>query len=385
MSAENNVITASQMAKAREVDFVQRFTGNALKKLMEALGVARTVPMMEGTSVYVYKTTGTLESGSVTEGDVIPLSQYERTRTAVGDIALNKWRKAVTAEAIRKLGYDGAMRETDQKMLSDIQKSIRAAFFGFLIGLDGTVVAANSLQVVLAKSWGKLQVLFEDDSVEPVHFIHPLTVADYLATAAVTTQSAFGLSYIADFLGLGTVVMSSLIPEGQVFSTAKDNLVMYYLAMNGDVAGAFGLTVDESGYIGMHTSQTDNRAQIETLVMSGVQFMVEYADGVVIGQIDATPTLGSVTVASTAGTADGDSNIAMSGYSLNSGEKWVYRTAATAAPSVSYGQKLATGWTELDSGDDITPAEGHAKITVAAVDANGRAQAAGSATITVKE
>lgn len=383
MAAENNVITSSQMAKAREVDFVQRFTGNALKKLMEALGVARTIPMLEGSAMYVYKTTGTLQPGAVDEGDVIPLSQYARERTAVSDIALSKWRKAVTAEAIRKLGYDGAVRETDQKMLSDIQKSIRAAFFGFLTGLDGTVVAADTLQAVLARSWARLQVLFEDDSVEPVHFIHPLTVADYLATATVSTQTAFGMSYVADFLGLGTVVMSSLVPEGQVFSTAKDNLVMYYLQMSGDVAGAFDLTVDESGYIGMHTSQTDNRAQIETLVMSGIRFMVEYADGVVIGQIDSTPALGSVTVASTAGAAVGDSNIAMSGYSLGAGEKWVCKTGTTA-PSVTYGQKLGAAWTEIDSGDDITPAATHTKITVAAVDANGRAQAAGSAALTVK-
>ena len=282
-AAESNVITTSQIAKAREVDFVQRFTENVLKKLMEALGVVRKIPMMEGTAMYVYKTTGTLQPGTVTEGEIIPLSQYQRTRTAVDEITLNKWRKAVTAEAIKKLGYDEAMRQTDQKMLSDIQKSIRTAFFNFLKGLEGTEVSGDTLQAVLAHSWGKLQVLFEDDSVEPVHFVNPLTIADYLATATVTTQTAFGMSYIQDFLGMGTVVMSSQIPENKVFSTAKENLVLYYLTMSGDVAQAFNLTVDETGYIGMHTSQTDNRAQIETLVMFGIQFLVEYADGVVVG------------------------------------------------------------------------------------------------------
>ena len=284
-AAENNVVTAEQMAKAREVDFVQRFTEGVLKKLMEALGVARKIPMMEGTSMYVYKTTGTLQPGNVDEGEIIPLSQYERTRTAVEDITLNKWRKAVTAEAIKKAGYDEAMRQTDAKMLSDIQKCIRTSFFTFLKGLEGTAVSGDTLQAVLAKSWGRLQVLFEDDSVEPVHFINPLTIADYLATATVTTQTAFGMSYIQDFLGMGTVVMSSQIPENKVYSTAKENLVLYYLTMSGDVARAFDLTVDETGYIGMHTSQTDNRAQIETLVMFGIQFLVEYADGVVVGTI----------------------------------------------------------------------------------------------------
>lgn len=380
-AAEDNAITSQQMAKAREVDFVTRFNQFSLRKLLEALGVTRKIAMMEGTTMYVYRTTGTLQSGTVDEGDVIPLSQYQRTKTAMGEIALEKWRKAVTAEAIKKSGYDEAMRETDKKMLQDVQKSIRTKFFDHITGLNGTVIGASTLQAVLAKSWGKLQVLFENDSVEPVHFIHPMTIADYLSTATITTQTAFGMQYIQDFLGMGTVVMNSLIPESMVISTAKENLIMYYLTMTGDVARAFNLTTDETGYIGMHTSQTDNRAQIETLIMSGITFMVEYADGVVIGQIDATPTLQSITVTSTAGTASGDSNIAVSSYSPGTGEKYVYKLGASAAPTVTYGQKLGSGWTEITPPHDITPGTS-TKITVASIDANGRAQAAGNTTIT---
>ena len=87
---------------------------------------------------------------------------------------------------------------------------------------------------------------------------------------------------------------------------------------------------------------------------------------------------------STAGTAVGDSNIALSSYSLGTGEKWVYKCGATAAPTVTYGQKLTTGWTDIDSGDDITPGANMTKITVAAVDSLNRAQAAGSTDITKK-
>jgi len=383
--AEANVIKRDQMARVREIDFVQRFTHNILAKLREALGVTRQIPMSEGTTMYVYKTTGTLQSGDVPEGEIIPLSQYERTKTPVGEITLNKWRKAVTAEAIMKSGRAEAIQRTDEKLLSDVQKKVRTDFFTFLTGLDGAVVAEQTLQAVLAQTWARLQTLFEDDAIEAVHFINPLTIADYLATATITTQTAFGMNYVEDFLGLGTLVLSSAIPKGQVISTAKENLILYYLTMNGDVAGEFDLTTDATGYIGIKSGTANStRAQVETLVMSGIQFLVEYADGVVIGQIDSTPTLGSVTVTSTAGTAVGDSNIALSGYTLGTGEKWVYKTGASAAPAVTYGQKLGSAWTELDSGDDITPNGNHTKITVAAVDANGRAQAAGSATLTVK-
>ena len=384
-AAETNLIKAAQMRKVREVDFVEQFGGNILPKLMEALGVTRKIPMMEGTTMYVYHTVGTLQNGAVPEGEIIPLSQYERTKEAVGEITLKKWRKAASAEAIKKSGYQEAVSETDAKLLNDVQKGIRTDFFTFLNGIDGTVVGASTLQAVLAKTWGQLQVLFEDDAVSTVHFLNPLTIADYLATATITVQTAFGMNYIEDFLGLGTVVMNSNIPQGQVISTAKENLILYYLTMNGDVANAFDLTADETGYIGIKSGyQNEERAQIESLIMSGIQFLVEYADGVVIGQIDSTPSLGSVTVTSDqTGASSGQSHISTSAYSLGTGEKFVYKTG-TSAPEVTYGQKLGSTWTNLPDGGIITPTASHTKITVAAVDANGRAQAAGNQTLSIK-
>lgn len=54
---------------------------------------------------------------------------------------------------------------------------------------------------------------------------------------------------------------------------------MYYLTMNGDVANAFGLTADELGLIGINSGyRNEERAQIESLVMSGIQILVEYAE-----------------------------------------------------------------------------------------------------------
>ena len=383
-AAETNLITKNQMAKVREVDFVRRFTGTILKKLMEALGVSRKIPMIDGTTMYYYTTTGTLQDGNVGEGELIPLSQYQRNKVAIGEITLKKWRKASSAESILKSGYNEAVRETDKKLMLDVQTGVRTDFFNFLKGIDGTVVADTTLQKVIAKTWGQMQVLFENDAVDVVHFIHPLTVADYLGTATVSMQTAFGFNYIEDFLGMGTVILSSQIPQGQVYTTAKENIILYYVPISSDAMASFGLTADETGYVGIKSGYpNESRAQVESLVMSGIQFLVEYADGVVIGQIDSTPTLGSVTVTSAAGTAVGDSKITMSVYTLGTGEKWVYKTAKDNAPTVTYGQNLSK-WTEIDSGDDITPTATHNKITVAAVDANNRAQAAGNATLTVK-
>lgn len=382
-AAEQNLITTDQMSRAREVDFTRRFSGTILQNLMKALGVTRKIPLIDGTTMYYYTTTGTLQDGNVPEGEVIPLSQYERKKTPVGEITLKKWRKAASAESILKSGINEAVRETDKKLLLDVQSGIRTDFFDRLKAVEGTVVGASTLQMVLAKIWGNLQVLFEDDAIEAVHFLHPLTIADYLGTANITVQTAFGFNYITDFLGLGSVIMTSQIPQGQVISTAKDNLIMYYVPISSDAMRSLGMTADATGYIGIKSGYpTEKRAQVESLVLSGIQFLVEYADGVVFGQIDSTPTLATLTVSSSAGTETGDTAITISGYTPGTGETLKYKVADTA-PTVTYGQNLKT-WTAWDGTSDITAATGK-KITVAYVDANYRAQAAGSGTVTAKD
>ena len=290
-TAETNLIKAAQMSKAREVDFVARFTHNSLNKLIEVLGVTRKIPMMEGTTMYVYATSGTLQSGAVAEGDIIPLSQYATTKTAVGEITLKKWRKAVSAEAIKKSGYEAAVRDTDRALLRDVQKGIRTDFFTLLNGtITGSTAASGvGLQDALANAWGKLQIKFEDDAAEAVYFVNPTDAAAYLGAANISVQTAFGLNYIEDFLGLGTVILTSQVTAGTFVATAKENLVMYYLTMNGDIANAFDMTADELGYIGIKSGyQNEERAQIESLVMDGIQFFVEYAAGVIKGTISAS-------------------------------------------------------------------------------------------------
>lgn len=288
-AAEANLINADDMKKVREIDFVRKFEHDSLKKLLEVIGVTRRIPMMEGTTLYTYKITGTLENGAVPEGEVIPLSEYEQTKTPVGEITLKKWRKAASAEAIKKSGYNVAVSDTDAQLLKDVQKDVRSQLFSFI---DGTITSATTaegvdLQSALADAWGQLQIKFEDDAVEPVYFVNPLDVSKYLGAATITTQTAFGMNYIEDFLGLGTVVMSSQITQGTFVATAKQNFIMYYLTMSGDIARAFGLRTGDLEYIGINSGyRNEERAQIESLVMDGITILVEYAEGVVKGEIN---------------------------------------------------------------------------------------------------
>ena len=280
MAAEENLIKKSDLVRAREIEFVTLF-GESIKKLVEALGVTRKIPKQAGYTLKTYKATGTLQDGTVAEGDLIPLSKYQTEAVSYAEIVLKKWRKATSAEAIVEKGYDQAVQMTTDRMLKDVQKGIRTDFFTFLATGTGSATGAT-FQAALAQAWGQLQVLFEDDSIEAIYFMNPLDVADYLATAQITTQTAFGMTYVENFLGLGTVIFDSKVKEGEIYATAKDNIVLYYVPVNGaDLGNAFSFTADQTGLIGIHEEADYKHMTAEDTVMSGVVLFAERLDGIV--------------------------------------------------------------------------------------------------------
>lgn len=280
MAAEENLIKKADLVRAREIEFVTLF-GESIKKLVEALGVTRKIPKQAGYTLKAYKATGTLQDGAVAEGELIPLSKYKTEAVSYAEIVLKKWRKATSAEAIIEKGYDQAVQMTTDRMLKDVQKGIRTDFFTFLATGTGNATGAT-FQAALAQAWGQLQVLFEDDSIEAIYFMNPLDVADYLATAQITTQTAFGMTYVENFLGLGTVIFDSKVPEGTIYATAKDNIVLYYVPVNGaDLGNAFSFTADQTGLIGIHEEADYKHMTAEDTVMSGVVLFAERLDGIV--------------------------------------------------------------------------------------------------------
>lgn len=286
MPAETNLIKKSDLVRAREIEFVNLF-GENVKKLIEALGVTRKIPKEAGYTLKSYKATGTLDSSSVGEGETIPLSKYSVEAVNYTEITLSKWRKATSAEAIISGGYDQAVQMTTDRMLLDVQKKIRSDFFTFLDTGTGTAKGVG-FQAALAQAWGQLQVKFEDDSIEAVYFMNPLDVADYLATAQITLQSAFGMKYVEDFLGLGTVIFDSKVPKGKIYATAKENIVLYYIPVNGaDLGNAFEFTSDQTGLIGIHEAPDYNNMTSSDTVVSGIVLFAERIDGVIKSTIES--------------------------------------------------------------------------------------------------
>lgn len=375
--ADANLIKRSDLARVREMEFVDQF-GYSVKKLLEALGTTRKIKKTPGTVLKSYKAKGKLESGLVGEGELIPLSKYEVVPVTYKEITLKKWRKATTIEAINERGYDQAVEMTTAEMLRDVQRDIRKDFFSFLMTGETSVTGKN-FQTVLARMWGQLQVLFEDDEIQGVYFMNPMDVADYLADHDITVQTAFGMRYVQDFLGIGTTFFNSSVPRGKIAATAAGNIVCYYVdAAAADINDAFSFTTDETGLIGIHESSDYDNLTAKDTVVAGMELFAERIDGIVVGAISAT--LGTLTVASAAGKTSGTTKLTVTP-AKGAGSAYKYKVGEAAA-TVAAGDDVS-GWDSWDGTSDVTAANGKT-ITVVEADTLGAATAAGSATVTAK-
>lgn len=285
--AETNLTKTGDFAKAQNLDFVNRFAGS-LTKFLETIGVTRQIPMASGTVVKTYKAVLDVQSGVVAEGEVIPLSKVSTVVDRTLDVVLKKFRKAISMEAIQKHGYDQAVIESDDKMLREIQRAIRQAFFQVLA--TGTTTGSGiGLQGALGQAWGLVQTLFEDDGVKTLCFVNPMDVADYIGQSTITTQTLFGMTFVSGFTD-SIVLTSTLVPQGKIYATAPENIVCVFVPpAESEIAKAFTFETDETGFIGVsHQSVTDSLTY-ETTAFTGVLMFPERIDGVAI--IDIEPAV----------------------------------------------------------------------------------------------
>ena len=288
MATDPNLMKAADFAKVSEIDFVQQFN-EGIRVLQEVLGITRKIEKVPGQVIKTYKVTGTLESGEVAEGEDIPLSKYKTVVAGTYELTVKKWRKQTTLEAINDKGYEQAVTDTDGKMVNDIQGGIRKEFFDFLATGTGEA-SGKGLQGALAQTWGQLKVLFEDYDVADADFLYmvnPLDIADYLGEKDVTVQTAFGMTYIESFLGLYSVLVYSGVPQGTVYGTAKNNIILYYTnPRNSELAKAFEFTTDATGYIGVHHDTAYTNLTTDTVAICGMALYAELIDRIVVGSIE---------------------------------------------------------------------------------------------------
>jgi len=277
---------------AREIDFVTRFDRN-WEQLMDLMGIMRPIRKTAGTVLKSKTASVTLESGSVAEGAEIPYSTASVEETVYDDITVEKYRKGVTIEAINKYGYDVAVAKTDEAFLFELQDNVTGRFYTYLN--TGTLTSAEAtFQMALAKAKGNVLNKFKQIKrtvTEVVGFANINDFYTYLGGADITVQTAFGLTYVQNFMGYKTIFLCSdnEIAQGKVIATPVDNIDLYYVDPSDSDFAKAGLeyTVEgETNLIGFHTEGNYGTAVSDSFALMGLTLFAEYLDGIAVVEID---------------------------------------------------------------------------------------------------
>lgn len=275
---------ASSIAKIPEIDFVNRFN-EQIAKLIEALGLTRRITLNQGSIIrrYDWDKTKALASGTVAEGDLIPLTDVALKEVNPIVVGFNKYRKQVTGELIQLVGQDMAITQTDAQLVKLIQKDIRKQFFANVKSgaTAKTQTVGAGLQGALAEVKGQLDTVFEDyGSQQVIVLANPTDIAEYLGTASLTTNTAFGMSYLTPFVGV-TVLSFTDVPAGHIYATVPENLILAHANVSGVVGSAFELTADQTGLVGITHEVVKDRFAIDTVAISGLTMLAEIPSGVI--------------------------------------------------------------------------------------------------------
>lgn len=280
--------------KAREIDFVTRFTRN-WKSLQEILGIMNPIKKAPGTTLTSYTASVDLESGAVGEGEEIPYSQATVSPVAYADLTLQKYAKAVSVEAVNKYGPAVAVQKTDEAFLNELQSVVLDNFYTFLTTTSGRMTGTyDTFQMAVAMAIGKVVDKFKRlrrDTTSIVVFVNTLDAYQYLGAADITIQTTNGLTYVQNFLGAQTVILSSEIPQGTVIATPSDNIVLYYTDPGDSGYSQLGLnyTVEgQTNLIGFHANGNYSTAVGESFALMGMALWAEFADGIAVITVDAS-------------------------------------------------------------------------------------------------
>lgn len=285
---------------AREIDFVSRF-GSNWDALRQILGVMRPIRKAPGTRLVAYTASVTLESGEVPEGAVIPYSKYQLVEAAHDDVAIEKYAKAVPIEDVNKYGVENAIEKSDDAFLNELQNMVLTRFYRFLnggrsreqAGPEHLTATVGTWQQALAKAKGLVLNEFQKmrkTVTNVVGFANIMDLYDHLGNSEITTQTAFGLTYVQNFMGYSTLFLLSEqdIAPGTVIAVPVENINLYYVDPSDSGFAKLGLnytTQGETNLIGFHANGNYSTAVGESFAIMGMTLWAEYINGIAIVQV----------------------------------------------------------------------------------------------------
>lgn len=288
MAKGNTSMRTDFQMNPREIDFVSRFQNN-WEHLTEILGIVSPIKKQPGTMVKIKRATVTLQNGAVGEGEDIPYSKAVIDEVPYEEMAVEKYAKAVTLEAIKEYGYDAAVGMTDDAFLFELQSRITGKFYTYLN--TGTLTGSYaSFQMALSMAKGLVEDKFKRmrrAATGVVGFVNLLDMYEYLGNANVTVQNQFGFQYIKDFMGYNTIFLLSGddMARGKIVATPVENIVLYYVdPADSDFqrAGLVYTTVGDVNLLGFHTEGNYHTAVSEAFAIMGITLFAEYQDAIAV-------------------------------------------------------------------------------------------------------
>lgn len=378
---------------AREQDFVSVFNLNwdALRKI---LGIMRPIRKAPGTKLVTYTASVALESGNVDPGEVIPYSKATIVKSGLADLDIKKYAKAVPIEDVAKYGAAIAIEKSDEAFRNQLQTNVLTDFYTFL-NTGALTNVETTWQMALSMARGLVIDKFNKirkSVTDVVGFANVLDAYKYLGGASITVQTAFGISYVENFMGYRTLFLLSApdISEGTVIALPVENIDLYYIDPGDSEFSRLGLnytTAGETNLIGFHAEGNYTTAVGETFALMGMKLWAEYLDGIAVVTVEASGSLGSVsgfsTAAYTAGST-GDSILTVPDPDVSGGKFYFKAASGTAPANPTYlAQFDPTGWTEVVDDQVVATTNGY-KYRLVEVNGSGQAIASATGDVTAK-
>ena len=294
-NARENLPNVYTDVTAREIDFVSRF-GKNWDALRQILGIMRPIRKAPGTRLVSYTASVTLQGGEVPEGAVIPYSKYQLVEAAHDDVTIEKYAKAVPIEDVNKYGVENAIEKSDDAFLNELQNVVLTRFYSFLntssseLSPSKLTATVGTWQQALAKAKGLVLNEFQKmrkTVTNVVGFANIMDLYDYLGDKEITTQTAFGLTYIQNFMGYSTLFLLSEqdIAPGKVIAVPVENINLYYVDPSDSGFAKLGLnytTQGETNLIGFHANGNYSTAVGESFAIMGMTLWAEYVNGIAV-------------------------------------------------------------------------------------------------------
>lgn len=292
MAAKENTVVTTDLTAVREVDFVSRFT-REISILTDIMGAIRREKHEPGTILKAKSAVVTLNTSAVGEGEEIPYNEVTYSETPIGTLAFDKQAIGISLETISKSGYEAAVQQADDDMIYRLRAKLVSNFMTFVqTGELHTDQTITTFQAALGEAQGQVQKRWEDMDKgysEIIGFCNTLDVYRYLGAANITTQTAFGMQYLENFLGFRRLFMTSKIPSGTVVATPAENIILYFAdATDNDFSKAgFEFRTDgDENLIAVHVEGNHRTMVSELTTVTGMGLFAEYLDGIAVIEIN---------------------------------------------------------------------------------------------------